>query len=244
MSKYTPEDVKNIAEFIRHAKDTRPFALLTGAGCSKAAGIPLASELVDEINRTPRFEPALRELSEDDRKNYGRVMACLGRNDRKGLLNPHLIGAKVNWAHIAIAAMIGAGYVARVLTFNFDNVLARACGICGIYPATYDFVTGASSSTDHIVSPAIIHLHGQGYGLSMLNSEAETERHAENLRPLLHATMHEYPLLVVGYSGLADRVFPILSQEYRGDERLFWVGYSENPEAHISDFIRACGQSS
>lgn len=241
MTKYTPEDVKQVADFMRHAKDGRPFALLTGAGCSKAAGIPLADELLNEINTTSKFEPALDGLSEEDRKNYGRVMARLVRAERKDLLMPYLEKAKVNWAHIAIAAMMGAGYIARVLTFNFDNVLARACGICGLYPATYDFVTGASSSTDHIVSPSIIHLHGQGYGLSMLNSEDETKKHAEKLRPLLMSTMRSHPLLVVGYSGLADQVFPIINDEYNGEERLFWAGYRESPEQHINAFVAKGG---
>ncbi len=237
MTRYTPKDIAGIADFIRHGKDRRPFTLLTGAGCSISAGIPLAPALIDKINTTPAFAPALHGLSEADRQDYGRVMARLTLNDRRDLLKPYLDHAKVNWAHIAIAAMVGAGYISRVLTFNFDNILARACGICGIYPATYDFVTGASNSTDHIVSPAIIHLHGQGYGLSMLNSDAETAAHAERLRPLLRTTMESSPLLVVGYSGGSDKAFPALMEDYVGRERLFWAGHGGDPAAHVQALL-------
>ncbi|MBZ9996445.1 TPR end-of-group domain-containing protein [Mesorhizobium sp. BH1-1-4] len=237
MGKYSSEDVKRLAGFIRHAKDTRPFSLLIGAGCSKAAGIPLARELIKEINESSQFQPHIAKLSDDDRKSYGRLMACLSKNDRKDLLGKYLKEAKVNWANIAIAAMMASGFVSRTMTFNFDSVLARACGICGLYPATYDFVTGASRTTDHIVSPAIIHLHGQGYGLSMLNSDQETKDHAERLRPLLMETIRTSPLLVIGYSGLADAVFPVIVSEFDGTERMFWIGHGDDADANVSQLL-------
>jgi len=239
---YTPDDIQRLAKFIRVSRDARPFSLLTGAGCSKSAGIPLASKLIDEIVSSDRFAPHISALSSEDRKSYGKLMACLGRNERKDLLGPYLSKAKVNWAHIAIAAMMSAGYIGRVCTFNFDNVLARACGICGLYPATYDFVTGVSHSTDHIVTPSIIHLHGQGYGLSMLNSEEETAKHAERLRPLIRDTLSSSPLLVVGYSGLSDAVFPVIKEEFKGDERLFWAGYSDTASGEVTELLKKHNQ--
>ena len=36
-------------------------------------------------------------------------------------------GAGINWGHIALAQMMRAGYVDRVLTVNFDTILHRAC---------------------------------------------------------------------------------------------------------------------
>ncbi len=241
MPKYTPENIKRIANFMRSAKDISPFALITGAGCSKSAGIPLAGELVVEICSSLRFEPHIADLSDAERSDYGKVMACLELNARRALLHPYLDSARINWGHIAIAAMMQAGYVGRVLTFNFDNILARACGICGLYPATYDFVTGASKSTDHIVSPSIIHLHGQGYGLSMLNSKQETEKHAKNLGPLIVDTFSKSSVLVIGYSGRSDAVFPKIKAAFGRNERLFWVGYGDSPEKHVSELLAKPG---
>ena len=237
MAKYTQTDIELLADEIRHAKDNRPFSLLTGAGCSQSAGIPLAAALVKQLNNEDAFKHHLRSLSEVQRKDYGQCMRKLPKNCRKDLLQPYLDAAKVNWAHIAIASMIRAGYIQRVLTFNFDNVLSRACGLCGKYPAIYDFVTGVSASTDHLSNPCIIHLHGQGTGLAMLNSDDETQKHAERIVPLLRDTFNHSPLLTIGYSGKSDKVFDKIVEQFDGREKLHWCGYEEQAESHIKQLL-------
>ena len=165
-------------------------------------------------------------------------MGELSLNQRRELLDPYLREAKLNWAHIAIASLISTGYVQRrVLTVNFDNVLARACGLCGIYPATYDYATGASPSTAHIVPPAIIHLHGQGSGARLINGTKEARKQAKSLALLLQQTLEEYPLLVVGYSGLCDSLFSQLKKFYQGHESLHWCSYASEPEKHLKSFL-------
>ncbi|MBC8674074.1 hypothetical protein H2136_13025 [Aeromonas hydrophila] len=60
-----------------------------------------------------------------------------------------------------------------MLTFNFDNLLARSCGLLGLYPATYDF-TAANLNLYHLIdNPAVVHLHGQSHGFAQLNSDRE-----------------------------------------------------------------------
>lgn len=237
MSRYTAEDIRLLATNFRDAKDRgRAFNLLTGGGCSYTAGIPLAPALI-EIVKGRYGDRVRRRVHPDRQDDYGACMGCLTTSERKDLLKPHLENAKVNWAHIAIAALLQAGYVSRVLTFNFDQVLARACGICGLYPAIYDFGVAASASVDHIVSPSIIHLHGQGYGLRLLNSEEETSRHAEALEPLLRDTLERYPLLIVGYSGMADAVFPKLAANFQGRELLVWADKVEAPNLKMKELV-------
>jgi tetratricopeptide (TPR) repeat protein len=109
--------------------------------------------------------------------------------------------------------------------------------LLGLYPATYDFAAAATVDTDYIAPQAIIHLHGQGTGKSLLNSDEETKEHAENIRPLIHATFQDSPLLVIGYSGSSDAVFPVIADEYKGRERLWWAGYAEDPDAQIANLI-------
>ena len=238
MAKYTLEQVQDLAEEILHSKDSgRPFALLTGAGCSISAGIPSAKSLIKEINETPKFKNRLRKLNGKEVDDYGLCMRQLPKNTRKELLTPHLKQAKVNWAHIAIASMMKEGFIERTLTFNFDNILNRANGLCGEYPAIYDYVTGVSDSTDHIVSPCIIHLHGQGYGLSMLNSDKETGDHAKRIKPLLRDTLDRSPILVIGYSGQADEVFPKISEVFDGKETLHWCDYEEEPSQNVKELL-------
>ena len=238
MAKYTKSNIQQLADEMRHAKDARPFALLTGAGCSKSAGIPLAFELIKEINDPANpFHIHLDRLDEEQRKDYGQCMRKLPKNARKDLLQTYLDNAKINWAHIAIASMMKAGYFQRVLTFNFDNVLSRACGLCGEYPAIYDFVTGVSASTDHLSDPCIIHLHGQGTGLAMLNTDDETKKHADRMIPLLRDTLDKSPLVILGYSGDSDKVFEKLSDLYDGREKLHWCDYHEEPASHVSTLL-------
>lgn len=239
MGKYTKSDIKRIAIAMRRQKidhPERPYSLLTGAGCSKSAGIPLAPELVREIKEKYPEEIA-RFLEEDCSDDYGACMSVLSGNEVKAVLQPHLDGAGVNWGHLGIAALMDAGYVGRVLTFNFDSILARACGMLGKYPATYDFVSGASKRTDYIAQKAILHLHGQGHSIAMLNSDGETAAHAENLRPLLTHVLSQTPLLVAGYSGKSDSVFDVLEDLYDGTERLCWTGYEEECPSHVARLL-------
>ena len=244
MSKYTQKDIKELAAAIRRSKDDfkRPFVLLVGAGCSLSAGIPLAGTLVREIHE--RFgEECRRSLDEEQYNDYGACMGCLAKNERRDLLSPYLENAKVNWAHVAIATMLEKEYVSRVLTFNFDSILAKACGLVGLYPATYDFAAAPSVVTDYISDPAIIHLHGQGYGMSMLNTDKETKLHADNLIPLLRNVFTESPMLIVGYSGSSDAVFPTLVKQYSAQERLYWIGHSEEQEQHVNELLEKGGNT-
>ncbi|MGB6229308.1 MAG: SIR2 family protein, partial [Litorimonas sp.] len=235
MGKYTGHDIRRIANAMRRqAKDEpeRPFALMIGAGCSVSAGIPLAGDLVREIkaNYADEIERMLGKECGDD---YGACMSVLSASEVRAVLKPHLDGAGVNWGHLAIASLMKAGYVGRVLTFNFDSVLARACGMLGIYPTTYDFVTSVSTRTNFIQSPAILHLHGQGHGLAVLNSDEETREHAENLRPLLTDTLSKYPMIVAGYSGASDSVFKVMEDVFDGQQRLVWTDLKADCPAHV-----------
>ncbi|QEY17444.1 hypothetical protein D0C16_16525 [Cellvibrio sp. KY-GH-1] len=237
MAKFTKDQIKLLARQMLTKRDSgRPFNLLTGAGCSKSSDIPLAAELVKEIQE--KFGAEIEDkLDQHQRNDYGACMSCLGTNERRELLSKYLDNPKINWAHIAIASLIHAGFVSRVITFNFDSILARACSLLGLYPATYDFAAAATVDTDYIAQQAIIHLHGQGTGKSLLNSDEETKAHAENIRPLIRATFQDSPLLVIGYSGSSDAVFPVIAEEYKRKERLWWAGYADIPDTSIANFI-------
>ncbi|PHR61178.1 MAG: hypothetical protein COA43_04155 [Robiginitomaculum sp.] len=237
MAKHTQDDIESVADAMRRAKKdpSTDFAFITGAGCSLSAGIPLASTLAKEIQKKHAFQ--CRKLSGKDKENYGKCMANIDKKERIAILAPYLKNAKVNWAHIAIASMLEAGYIDRILTFNFDSVLARACGMVGQYPAVYDYGSAASSSTDHIVNPAIIHLHGQGHGHTLLNTGRETEQHVKNLRSLLQDTFDTHKILIVGYSGQSDAAFEEMNTIYNDRNQLFWAGFEEKLPHHITSLL-------
>jgi tetratricopeptide (TPR) repeat protein len=234
MAKFTEADVKELAALMH--KNTGGVAFLTGAGCSKSAGIPMARDLVEQINLD--FKESVQSFLEPSKRSeYGACMGILSSVERERLIKPYLKNAKINWAHIALASLIQKEFVSRVLTFNFDSVLAHACGLLGKYPATYDFGISPSDRTDYLAQPCIVHLHGQGYGPVMMNSDEDTQEHAEKLTPLLTDTLNSYPLIVVGYSGEADKVFEKLTSLYTGRHRLYWLGFSEEPKEHLRAFF-------
>ena len=132
-----------------------PYTILTGAGCSKSAGIPLAGGLVEEMNS--QFDVQLSNLTEKDRSNYNKCMNALTHQERRQLLQNHIKDANINWAHIGLAALMNKGYTQRVLTFNFDNILMRACGLIGLYPSIYDFTNADVNLQNLIIDPSIIY---------------------------------------------------------------------------------------
>ena len=229
-------NVSDLAKFMRKAKDSnKPFVFFTGAGCSVTAGIPLAKKLIEEMHK--HFETELKLLVGTDREDYGKCMAQIGRDDRRRFLKSYIDEAKINWAHIALACLLREGYIGRVLTFNFDNLLARSCGLLGLYPATYDF-TAANLNLYHLIdNPAVVHLHGQSHGFAQLNSDKETAEHAAQLSQFVCATLNESPALFIGYSGQADAFFPQIKDHFSGQHRLFWVDMTEHAPPHVSDSI-------
>jgi tetratricopeptide (TPR) repeat protein len=163
-------------------------------------------------------------------------MALLTINERRDLIKPFLEEAKINWGTIALAQLIVKNFVGRVLTANFDLVLEKACGLLGLQPAVYDFGVAPASDPAMVVSPSIIHLHGQSYGLVLLNTDEETKKHREKLRPILTDSLRNAPLVVIGYSGSADGIFQTLLEEFEGREQLYWTSYEEEPNSHIRAF--------
>jgi tetratricopeptide (TPR) repeat protein len=236
MAKFTETDVDELVTAIR--REAGNFAILTGAGCSIKANIPSGAQIASEICGAYPLETST--LDEDQKRDYGLCMARIPFAKRKLIIENHLNSEKVriNWANIALARLIDQKFISRVLTFNFDAILTRACGLLGTYPATYDFGVAPSSKTKYLAEPCIVHLHGQGSGSAMMNTAEETRKHAEALQPLLRDTFERFPLIVVGYSGGSDQVFPKIKELYDGEQSLYWLGHSEEPDQHIAEFFK------
>ncbi|PTB31964.1 SIR2 family protein, partial [Photobacterium phosphoreum] len=229
-------NVKDLAEYMKQAKKKgQPFVLFTGAGCSKSAGMPLASELVDVINEEYALD--LKALSDEDKRDYGRCMSALTKDDRRDLLQRYIKKANINWAHIVQALLLEQEYIQRVFTFNFDNILARSCGLIGLYPSTYDFTVANFDLLDLIINPAIVHLHGQSHGFAQLNTDKETNLHADRLSQFIATTLSQSPSLFIGYSGQADAFFPLLKDKFSDQKKLFWIGRDKIAPKHINDSL-------
>jgi len=228
--------VKDIAKIIRDSKKQgTPLVIFTGAGCSKSAGMPLANELISEINK--KFKGHLKSLNNEQRKDYGACMSQLVPSEQKNLIEKHISKAKINWAHIALSSLLKNGYLGKVLTFNFDNILNRACSLDSFYPPTYDLKVLSEEYFSAIPNQSIIHLHGQWSGFQLANSNINTKQQAEKLKTFIKNTINNSPTLFIGYSGGADAFFKLVDENFIGQHRLFWIDYAKEPNINVKQFI-------
>lgn len=225
-------NIKQVIDYIRNAQD---ITFIIGAGASRSAGIPMAGDLVNTIVKD--FSHCLYGLSDEDRKNYGKVMGALSPADRKSLIEPLLAEKKMNWGHIALANVVLSTNVRRVLSFNFDFLLERAVSLMGEHLPVYDFGVAPSPHVTGLADKAIFHLHGQSYGLTLLNTEDETKGHAEKLRPLISDSLRNHLTIVIGYSGEADAAFDVMKEAYNSHTNLIWLGHDPDPSAHLKPLL-------
>jgi hypothetical protein len=214
----TLEDV--VGELRAGKNYSRPCSLLIGAGCSASAGIPTAAGFVELIKQ--EHPQAFARATE---KSYSHCMAALVSGLRRDLIVAQINAAKINWAHVAIAQLIANGYVDRVLTTNFDPLVARACALVGQFPAVYDFAASTTFEPAAVAEKAVFHLHGQGTGFVLMNTEQECKEHCRRLGPLFQDAGRGRSWIVVGYSGDNDPVFSHLAAVTRFEYGLYWVGY-------------------
>ncbi len=226
-------DIDRAVETLRNAQrwENCGCTILIGAGCSVRAGVPTAQGFVDIIKES--FPNAYERASY---KTYPKCMAELSVGERQRLIAEKVDKAQINWAHIAIAQLMKAGYVDRVLTTNFDMLVVRACSLVGIQPAIYDFASSQLFKPAEIPSPSVFYLHGQRTGFVLMNTEEEIKKHTELLEPVFSDTGHGRSWIVVGYSGDNDPVFDHLAKVERFDYNLYWVGYKDNePSGHVRE---------
>ena len=221
--------IDDIVESLRTAKERRHKAcLVLGAGCSVSAGVPTAAGIVKLIKDK---HPRSHERAEP--KTYPKCMEQLSVAERRDMIAKLVDAAKLNWAHVAIAQLISAGYVDRVLTTNFDLLVPRACALVGEFPAIYDFAASPDFRHAQIPNKAVFCLHGQYTGFRLVNTDAECVQQFVTLRPILDNTLPGRPVIVAGYSGENDPVFTYLAERDNFEYRLYWIDYEKEPATHV-----------
>lgn len=233
---------RNIEDIIETLKDAKrrgkKCSVLIGAGCSDLAGIPTAKGFVEVIKE--RFPTKYKRASE---KSYPKCMDQLSIEEQRDLIAEFVDKANINWAHIALAQLMKAQFVDRVLTTNFDLLLVRACALINQFPAVYDFATSQVYKPEKIPEKAIIYLHGQRTGFVLINTPEEFEEHSKLLDPVFDDAGRGRIWLVVGYSGKNDPVFEQLAKVNRFDGNLYWVGFlEEDPPKHVRERLLIQGK--
>ena len=225
-----PEDI------LGYIKKASAITVIIGAGASRAAKIPMAGEIVELIKND--YKHCLNGLTEAERQDYGKAMGALSPKDRKALIEPLLEKGRISWGQIALALMIKGCNLRRILTFNFDLVLEKATSLTGQHLPVYDFGVAPTNDIGGLAEPALFHLHGQSYGLKLLNTEQETKAHGEAIRPLIADSLRNHVVIVAGYSGENDAAFEVMREEFNDQNYLFWLGYNNEPAGHLRPLLK------
>ena len=226
--------LKYIATKIKQLKEEpeNSTILFLGAGVSKTAGIPLAKEIVNDIEKHPVYKNLIKEGTP---KTYTRYMNCLSSGDRKKLFKSYIDKAKINMSHLYAAQLVDQGYIDYIVTTNFDPLMIKSLGLFNIVPSIYDLAITKDIVTAGFQTPAIIYFHGQSHGFWQLNTDDELELPVNAIKDTINKISINRAWIVVGYSG-SDPVFKQLSGIDNFTEGLYWVGYEENtPSSNVME---------
>jgi molybdenum cofactor biosynthesis enzyme MoaA len=226
--------VEALADLMRSQKDLGfSTCVLLGAGVSVSAGIPDASGIVHELKR--RFPGLLRSVKQ---YSYADSMESLPVGVRRQLIRTYIARAKLNTAHLCLAALVKEGYVDRVLTTNFDPLIEKSLALQGCRPTVYDFASAHEFVAEAVPPRSLFYLHGRSDGFLLLNTESEINSLADSLRPLFEDSNRARAWLVVGYGGGDKPVFDQLVNLGSYEYGLYWVGYKgRNPPEHVKQGV-------
>ncbi len=227
--------IEELAYKLKKRKNANEGAIFfLGAGVSATAGIPLANTLIEDIITQHGENPSIRNLSDEDKKDYYKLMEKIDHEERKMFFKTYIDKAQINVSHIYLAHMMEKGFVDYILTVNFDNITQRALSLFNQFPAVYDIAILKGLNTSTFDNPGIVFLHGQHHGFNMLNTKAEFEEAKELIVSSLQRICGR-PWVIVGYSG-NDAVFDYISKLGRFDNGLYWVSFKEeDPSENVKD---------
>ena len=218
---------EDVFDLVRNCDGTPECWLLLGAGCSYPE-VPLAPGFVEIIKRNyPRYFGNAAEP-----KGYAQCMHVLPLEFRRKIIRENIEKARIVEGYIAIAALVQAGLIHKVLTVNFDPLLLKACALVGRVPAVYDLAASLYATDDPakfkptLATPAIVHLHGQNEGIVLINDPEEAKEMSKRLGWLFDGA-EKHVWIVAGYSGEQDPVFQRLAETAQFDAGLFWVRHDD-----------------
>jgi hypothetical protein len=209
---------KEIADDIleRHSSNKGGLLFLMGAGASYSCGIPMASEIAEQlkeklVKEEKWCEPDLdksREMSQ-----YEWAMHHIKHKDMQiDLIRKYIEKArssdgswKLNYCYLVLAEIWKAFplYPRTLLTTNFDPLFFYSMQELYIEPKLIRHV----AEMDHMnpfhtdIFPSIIFLHGYWQNHFILNTPDEWSQFKKDWVPRLAAELKNYGLVVIGYSG-------------------------------------------
>lgn len=237
-----------------------------GAGVSASAGIPTAWDMTWRFKRelfvaqrkvsaesvADLADPSIQQLlnshvaasdslpSPGAPDEYAALFeaAYPAEKDRQAFILAMIKGAKLAYGHLALAAMLKAGYTNLVWTTNFDHLLGDACA--KTFGTTLNLnIVGLDSPSlagQQIAAqsfPIEIKLHGDFRSRRLKNTTEELRHQDAQLGAQLEDNCSRYGLIVAGYSGRDDSIMDVfeaaLPKANAFPGGLFWLHRGEEP---------------
>lgn len=200
------------------------YAILLGAGISKASGLPTAwdvqTDLVSQVASLHDVGPL--EANEWFEKSIGRPtnydelieLLAIKQTERQGILrkyfemkeNAEIDNFGPTKGHRAIAELVKAGKIRIILTTNFDRLMEDALTELGIEHVVIRKANDLDSLPPlYSINCLVVHLHGDFYTpVSMLNTYSELAEYPIQISNLLENILRDYGLLIIGWSANWD----------------------------------------
>jgi tetratricopeptide (TPR) repeat protein len=229
MNKRSIEDIVYILKTVKEHNKPRPVIFL-GAGASASAGIPLTGTIITDILEKFKSKPAVKRLSDNEKKDYYKVMSALSAEERRALFYGYITDKKVkiNVTHIYLAQLLKEGYVDYILTTNFDDLMLKGCALFNIIPPVYDVSILNDFTTTTFLEKSVTYLHGQHHGQWLLNAEGELNKVKTAVPKIFERICHRRTWIIVGYKG-EDEILDEIVKLGSFENDLYWIGY-ENEE--------------
>jgi molybdenum cofactor biosynthesis enzyme MoaA len=217
---YKKKSVDLLINLFKNQKTTgHKVCFLIGSGVSVSAGVPDANGLISIINKTYHG-------SSNKYDTYSESMQSIPKDIRKKLIDRILNNSRMNKSHLLLGSLIKNGFVSRVLTTNFDELIEESLRINNCEYKTYDLATLRLLDTTQLAETPIIHLHGVKNGFLLLNTTQETRNPKKFISDIFRDTDKNNIWVVIGYSGNDDLVFNELIK-LKHEAGLFWVGFKD-----------------
>lgn len=206
-----------------------PYALFLGAGTSVSSGIPTVKAMVDRWKRdlfccldgkselidedeykewlVTKYSAWREQHADPAESEYGTLFGYFHQSapERQIHIEGLMEEKKPTLGYLYLAGLIKARYFNRVLTTNFDDLLADALvRYYDIRPMVCAFDSAVAGIRVASQRPKIIKLHGDFLFTNLKNVREELMRLEDNMEEKLFEMCKDSGLIVVGYEG-ADK---------------------------------------
>ena len=246
-----------------------PYTLFLGAGASVTSGIksvrdliadwrmevfcaqrglppPPPSEMIPEFNKwlENEYQAWLDEESREQNSSseYGTLMQCMGRTrpERQMVVEKIIDSKKPSPGYYFLAGLMAKQYFDRVLTTNFDDLVAEALTFYREKPIVCSFDSNVSSVNLGSIRPKIIKLHGDYLFDNIKNLDDETLDLGTNMEAKLIEMCEDKGLIVAGYSGSDESVMAPIRENLRRNRKflsqgLHWLVHQRDGDSNTID---------